>query len=203
MRTATSSSATATDVSGLSLRPAVAEDLPEITALYAAEVRERVATYEYAAPDVAEMIRRWQAIVAQGYPYLVATLDGRFAGYAYASSYRSRDGYRWTVEDTVYVVPEFHGRGIGRALLERLIAECTASGYRQMVAVVGEGANAASIALHARLGFRTVGVFRGLGRKHGRWLDTVQMQRALGPGDGTDPEPPVPPPTQGPSDERP
>lgn len=194
MPTPTCSSATATDVDGLVLRPAEAADLPDIAALYAAEVRDGVATYEYAAPDVAEMTRLWQAITAQGYPYLVAILDGRFAGYAYASSYRSREGYRWTVEDTVYVVPDCHGRGVGRALLERLIAECTARGYRQMVAVVGEGANAASMALHARLGFRTVGVFRGLGRKHGRWLDTVQMQRALGAGDATDPEPPASPP---------
>lgn len=167
---------------GLALRSAVADDLPAIRALYAHEVDENVATYEYTAPDEAEMVRRWQAIVAQGYPYLVAEYDGRFAGYAYASSYRTREGYRWTVEDTVYVHPDFVGRGIGRALLGRLIDDCTALGLRQMVAVVGDVTNQASIALHERLGFRTVGVFSGLGRKHGRWLDTVQMQRALGPG---------------------
>lgn len=171
-----------------SIRNATATDLPAITALYAREVDENVATYEYAAPDEEEMTRRWQGVVAQGYPYFVAEWDGAFAGYAYASSYRTREGYRWTVEDTVYVHPDFIGRGIGRALLQRLIDDCTALGLRQMVAVVGDITNAASIALHERLGFRTVGVFQGLGRKHGRWLDTVQMQLALGPGNETPPD---------------
>jgi L-amino acid N-acyltransferase YncA len=174
-------------VTTLNIRPATAGDLPAITALYAGEVRDHVATYEYEAPDQAEMQRRWQAVVAQGLPYLVAELDGRFAGYAYASSYRTREGYRWTVEDTVYVHPDCMGRGIGSALLGRLIEDCTALGLRQMVAVVGDVSNVASIALHERFGFRTVGVFRGLGRKHGRWLNTVQMQRALGDGDTTPP----------------
>ncbi|NUO74532.1 MAG: N-acetyltransferase [Lysobacter sp.] len=169
------------------VRAAVAGDLAAITQLYALEVREGVATYEYAVPDQAEMSRRWQAVLAQGYPYLVAELDGAFAGYAYASSYRSREGYRWTVEDTVYVQPGCQGRGVGRALLQALIDDCQARGYRQMVAVIGDGTNTASVALHERLGFRTVGVFRGLGRKHGRWLDTVQMLRPLGPGDAEPP----------------
>lgn len=171
----------------LLIRSAAVTDLPAITALYGQEVRDHVATYEYVEPDEAEMTRRWQAVVAQGYPYLVAERDGRFAGYAYASGYRTREGYRWTVEDTVYVHPAFVGQGIGRALLQRLIDDCTALGLRQMVAVVGDVTNAASIALHERLGFRTVGIFQGLGRKHDRWLDTVQMQRALGPGHESDP----------------
>jgi len=191
MRTAICCGAIAIDVavtSSLLLRPAVARDLVAITALYAREVRAGVATYEYAEPDEAEMTRRWQAVLSQGLPYLVAECDGRFAGYAYASSYRAREGYRWTVEDTVYVHPEFTGRGVGRALLQRLIDECTALGHRQMVAVIGDRTNTASIALHEKLGFRLVGVFEGLGRKHGRWLDTVQMQRALGPGAGLPPE---------------
>ena len=174
--------------SSLRIRAASADDLPAITALYAAEVRDGVATYEYAEPDQAEMTRRWQAIVDQGYPYLVAELDGRFAGYGYLSSYRTREGYRWTVEDTVYVDPALHGRGIGRALLQRLIDLGEAAGFRQMVAVIGDGSNLGSVALHERMGFRTAGVFPGLGRKHGRWLDTVQMVRALGPGDTRDPE---------------
>lgn len=166
----------------LVVRDAIADDIPAITALYADEVEHRVATYELTPPDAAEMARRWHAIVDAGYPYLAAELDGRFAGYAYASSYRSREGYRWTVEDTVYVAPTAQGRGVGRSLLAALIERCEMLGFRQMVAVIGEPANGASVALHANLGFRTVGVFTGLGRKHDRWLDTVQMQRALGPG---------------------
>lgn len=165
------------------IREATPADVPAIAALYADEVRERVATYEYDVPDETEMGRRMREVMAAGYPYIVAELDGRFAGYAYASSYRTRIGYRWTVEDTVYIPAEFQGRGIGRALLQDLIERCEARGYRQMVAVIGEPANAASVILHEKLGFETVGVFRGLGRKHGRWLDTVQMQRPLGRGD--------------------
>jgi len=173
----------------LHLRPAVAADIADITDLYGRELREGVATYELVAPDEAEMARRWQALVSQGFPYLVAEHAGSFAGYAYASTYRTREGYRWTVEDTVYVLPEFNGRGIGHALLARLIAECEALGFRQMVAVIGDRTNVASVVLHEHLGFRTVGVFSGLGRKHGRWLDTVQMQRALGLGADGDPDP--------------
>jgi phosphinothricin acetyltransferase len=173
---------------GLLIRPAVADDMSAITALYSREVDEHVATYEYIAPDEAEMTRRWRGIIDQGFPYFVAELDGRFAGYAYASSYRTREGYRWTVEDTVYIEPWAQGQGVGRALLERLIDECQVLGFRQMVAVIGDVSNSASVALHQRLGFRTVGVFAGLGRKHGRWLDTVQLQRALGLGADSDPE---------------
>jgi L-amino acid N-acyltransferase YncA len=171
----------------LNIRDASEADIPAIAALYADEVRERVATYEYDVPDEAEMAQRMRAVQAAGYPYFVAERDGRFAGYAYASSYRSRIGYRWTVEDTVYIVPEHQGQGVGKALLQRLIDACETSGFRQMIAVIGEPANGASVALHEKLGFRTVGVFQGLGRKHGRWLDTVQMQRALGAGDGAAP----------------
>lgn len=169
------------------IREATESDVAPITALYADEVRERVATYEYDVPDEVEMLRRMRDIIAAGYPYIVAEADGEFAGYAYASSYRSRIGYRWTVEDTVYIEPRFQGRGIGKQLLQSLIDACQARGYRQMIAVIGEPANGASVALHEKLGFRTVGIFQGLGRKHGRWLDTVQMQRALGSGDADAP----------------
>ncbi|ALN85578.1 acetyltransferase family protein [Lysobacter capsici] len=176
----------------LQLRPAVESDLAAIHALYAVEVREHLATYEYDVPDLAEMRRRWRAIVDAGYPYLVAECDGAFAGYAYATSYRTRIGYRWTVENSVYIEPVFHGRGIGRALMLRLIDDCTALGFRQMVAVIGDGSNAASVALHERLGFKLAGVFHGLGRKHGRWLDTVQMLRPLGDGNVGEPDENVP-----------
>jgi phosphinothricin acetyltransferase len=167
----------------LQLRAATLADIPAIQRLYALEVRDGVATYEYDAPDEAEMARRMRDLLEKGFPYLVAELDGVFAGYAYASSYRSRTGYRWTVEDTVYVKAEAQGKGVGRALLARLVADCEALGFRQMVAVIGESGNGASVALHERLGFTTIGIFPGLGRKHGRWLETVQMQCALGNGD--------------------
>lgn len=171
----------------LQLRKATLADIPHIHAVYEREVREGVATYEYQAPDEAEMARRLQELVTAGYPFLVAELDGAFAGYAYASTYRGRAGYRWTVEDTVYVAADAQRRGVGRALLTRLIVECEALGFRQMVAVVGEPGNGASVVLHEKLGFRIIGIFPGLGRKHGRWLDTVQMQRALGSGNNEAP----------------
>jgi L-amino acid N-acyltransferase YncA len=162
------------------VRTANEADVAAIAAIYAAEVRDFVNTYEYDAPDEAEMLRRMQGIVEAGYPYLVAEVDGEIAGYAYASSFRARIGYRFTVENSVYVAAEWQGRGIGSALLGRLIADCESHGFRQMVAVIGEAANAGSIRLHERFGFRHIGTFPGIGLKHGRWLDTVFMQRPLG-----------------------
>lgn len=167
----------------LSIRDVTPADMPAISAVYASEVRDHVNTYEYDVPDEAEMQRRMQGIVESGYPYLVAEAGGQLLGYAYASSYRARAGYRFTVENSVYVAAGWQGHGVGAALLERLIAECEARGYRQMIAVIGEPANTASIRLHEKFGFQLIGVFRGIAWKHGRWLDTVQMQRALGRGD--------------------
>ncbi len=164
------------------IRPATEADVPAIAAIYAVEVRERVNTYEYEVPDEAEMRTRMRRTLEAGYPYLAAELDGAVVGYAYAGSYRSRIAYQWTVENSVYVADAAHGRGIGTALMQALIVECERRGYRQMVAVIGEPANTASIRLHERLGFTLIGVFPSLAWKHGRWLDTVQMQRALGPG---------------------
>ncbi len=157
-------------------------DIAAIAAIYAVEVTDFVNTYEYDIPDPGEMLRRMQDIVARGFPYIVAEVDGQVAGYAYANTYRTRVAYQWTVENSVYVDARFQGRGVGTTLLQALIDACVARGYRQMVAVIGEPTNTASIKLHERFGFQLVGVFRGLGRKHGRWLDTVQMQRALGDG---------------------
>ncbi|KIP81370.1 GNAT family N-acetyltransferase [Stenotrophomonas sp. CFBP8980] len=162
-------------------------DITAITAIYAVEVTDFVNTYEYDIPEAAEMLRRMQDIVARGFPYLVAEVDGEVAGYAYANTYRTRVAYQWTVENSVYVDARFQGQRVGTTLLQALIDACTARGYRQMVAVIGEPTNTASIKLHERFGFHLVGVFQGLGRKHGRWLDTVQMQRALG--DGADSAP--------------
>lgn len=171
------------------LRPAVSSDIPAITAIYGPNVREGVASFEYEAPDEAEMARRHEAIVAGGYPYLVAEIDGVVVGYAYASTYRSRPGYRYSVENSVYVAPEAHGKGVGKALLTLLVAECAERGYRQMIAVIGNLGNAGSIALHRACGFTVVGVLPSIGWKHGRWVDSVLMQRALGEGDRTSAEP--------------
>lgn len=171
----------------LILRDATPADVPAITAIYAAEVRDHVNTYEYDIPDEAEMARRMGAVLDAGYPYLVAEDSQGLAGYAYANSYRARIGYRLTVENSVYVAAGRQGRGIGAALLERLIAECQARGYRQMIAVIGEPTNTASIRLHEKFGFHLVGIFRGIAWKHERWLDTVQMQRSLGPGNNEPP----------------
>jgi phosphinothricin acetyltransferase len=169
------------------IRDVSESDIAAITAIYAVEVTDFVNTYEYDVPDAAEMQRRMHDIVARGFPYLVAEIDGEVAGYAYANTYRTRVAYQWTVENSVYVDARFQGQRVGTTLLQALIDACTSRGYRQMVAVIGEPTNTASIKLHERFGFHLVGVFQGLGRKHGRWLDTVQMQRALG--DGADSAP--------------
>jgi L-amino acid N-acyltransferase YncA len=171
----------------LEIRPTSVADLPSITEIYEHAVREGTATFELVPPDLAEMTRRFQALVDSGFPYLVAELDGDVAGYAYASSYRPRPAYRFTVENSVYLRPHVHRRGIGRQLLERLIAECEVRGFRQMIAVIGDSANAASIGVHAACGFQMIGTHPSVGLKFGRWLDTVMMQRELGAGAKTVP----------------
>ena len=172
----------------VTVRAAVAGDLAALAAIYTHHVETGLGTFELAAPDGAEMRRRWQDVVERGLPYLVAVLPERaVAGYAYASPYRARPGYRYTVEDSVYVDPDCTGQGAGRALLAALIAACAPLGYRQMVAVIGGSDNAASIGLHAALGFERVGCLTAVGRKFDRWVDTVLMQRALGSGGATAP----------------
>jgi phosphinothricin acetyltransferase len=168
--------------SGLIVRAAAAADLPTLTAIYAHAVLFGTATFEIEPPDEAEMTRRFRELAEGGFPYLVAEHGGAVRGYAYAGLYRTRVAYRYTLEDSIYIAPQFHGRGIGRALLDRLLAEATAAGFRQMVAVIGDTAQHASIALHRAAGFRSVGTFEAVGYKFGRWLDTVLMQRALGAG---------------------
>jgi L-amino acid N-acyltransferase YncA len=174
-------------MSKLAIRPAAAADITAVTAIYANAVQYGTASFEIDPPDAGEMARRFRGIAGAGLPYLVAELDGAVRGYAYAGPYRTRIAYRCTLEDSIYVAPEFHGRGIGRALLDRLVAEATARGFRQMIAVIGDSAQVASIALHRAAGFRLVGTFEAVGFKFGRWLDTVLMQRALGPGASTAP----------------
>lgn len=171
----------------LLIRPGEEADIPAIAAIYAHHVRTGTASFETDPPAEQEMRRRRADLIQRGYPYLVAASDAAVLGYAYAGSYRARPAYRNTVENSVYVRPDALRRGIGRRLLERLITECSARGFRQMVAIVGDSANFASIRLHERAGFRRVGVLTSVGFKHGRWLDTVLLQRALGDGDARPP----------------
>ncbi|MFN3447261.1 MAG: GNAT family N-acetyltransferase [Roseococcus sp.] len=163
-------------------------DVPALTAIYAHWVRHGRASFELDPPTEAEMARRRQAVLDQGYDHLVAEAGGRVLGYAYAAAFRSRPAYRFTVENSVYVAPGLHRAGAGRALMEALIARCTAKGFRLMVAVIGDSANAASIGLHAAMGFRHAGLLPGTGWKHGQWVDTVLMTRPLGPGISSPPE---------------
>ena len=171
----------------LTIRAATAADITAITAIYDRAVRHGTASFELEPPDAVEMARRQQALIDGGYPYLVAEAEGAIAGYAYAGAYRPRPAYRWSVEDSVYVAPAMHRRGIGAALLGRLIAEAEQRGFRQMIAVIGDSAQTPSIALHAALGFRRIGAVENVGFKFGRWLDTVLMQRELGAGAGKPP----------------
>jgi L-amino acid N-acyltransferase YncA len=162
-----------------SIRPATPADIAAISRIYAHAVRHGTASFELEPPDEAEMARRQEALLTEGFPYLVAEAGGMVMGYAYASPYRARPAYRFTVEDSVYIAAEAQRRGIGRLLLDRLIVESEARGYRQMIAIIGDSAQTASIALHGATGFRLIGTFEAVGFKFGRWLDTVLMQRPL------------------------
>ncbi len=188
MRMATCSSATATETGDrLVVRDAVPGDAACIAAIYAHEVLHGTSSYEIEAVPPAGIVDRMATGIAAGYPWLVALTGRGMAGYAYASGYRSRPGYRWTVEDSVYVSPSYQGRGVGRCLLGALIQRCTEGGFRQMIAVIGDAENRASIALHERAGFVEAARFPGIGRKHGRWFTNVQMLRALGEGASSPP----------------
>jgi phosphinothricin acetyltransferase len=169
------------------IRSANEADLPVITEIYDHAVRHGTATFELIPPDLAEMTRRFRALRDGGFPYLVAEFEGAVAGYAYAGPYRPRPAYRFTVENSIYLAPAIHRRGIGRQLLARLIGECEARGYRQMIAVIGDSANAGSIGVHTRAGFTMIGTHPAVGLKFGRWLDTVMMQLPLGEGSTTIP----------------
>jgi phosphinothricin acetyltransferase len=164
------------------IRPATLADIPAITRIYAHAVEHGTASFELTPPDEAEMTRRMQAILDGKFPYIVAEIDHAVAGYAYASLYRTRPAYRFTVEDSVYVAPHIHRRGVGKALLMKLIEACTALGLRQMIAVIGDSNQAASIGVHKACGFTDAGNLHAIGWKFGRWRDTPMMQLALGPG---------------------
>lgn len=171
----------------ISIRPAIASDIPGITEIYGHAVRHGTASFEIDPPSEAEMGRRFEETVGGNYPYFAADLDGTLSGFAYARAFHARPAYRWTVEDSIYVAPAAIRTGVGRALLFRLIVECDLLGFRQMIGVIGDSANAASIELHRQAGFRVVGTFEAVGFKFGRWLDTVLMQRTLGEGARTKP----------------
>ena len=175
----------------VSIRPVRPTDIAAITKIYAHAVRHGRASFELDPPDTNEMTQRLAALSAGGFPYLVAETKGGMGssvlGYAYAGPYRARPAYRLTVEDSVYIAPDAQRQGLGRLLLERLIVESEARGYRQMIAVIGDSAQHASIALHAALGFRIIGTFEAVGWKFDRWLDSVLMQRPLGHGAASEP----------------
>ena len=170
------------------VRPAGPQDLPAIQAIYAHHVLKGLASFEEVPPPLEELRRRHDEVVSRGLPWLVADFGGTVAGYGYCAPYRARSAYRYALEDSVYVREDMVGRGVGSALLAELIRRCEALGYRQVVAVIGDSANLASINLHAAFGFLRVGTLRSVGFKFGRWTDSVLMQRPLGPGDATPPE---------------
>ena len=169
------------------LRTATPADIPAITRIYAHAVETGTASFELEPPDQPEMARRMTALLDGGFPYIAAEIGGTLAGYAYAGPYRPRRAYRFSVEDSIYVDPSVQRKGVGRALLSRLIEESERRGYRQMVAVIGDSAQTPSIEIHRALGFRMIGNIENVGYKFDRWLDTVLMQRALGAGAATKP----------------
>ncbi|MCT7661888.1 GNAT family N-acetyltransferase [Mycobacterium deserti] len=163
----------------VTVRPAAPDDLDAICAIYAHYVQAGVATFELTPPDRSEWLRRFSAIVDAGLPFLTAEIDGEVAGYAYCAPWKTRPAYRHTVEDSVYVAPDALGRGVGGRLLDALIADCTDAGMREIIAVIVDADGAASLALHSHRGFVEAGRLRSVGFKHGRWLDTVLLQRSL------------------------
>lgn len=161
------------------IRDAAESDFPAIAAIYADHVLTGLASFEEKPPAAQILTERWRSVLSHGLPYLVAEADGRVAGYSYAGPYRSRSAYRFTIEDSVYIARGSAGRGLGSALLATLIERCEGGPWRQMVAVIGDRDNHASITLHRKFGFRHVGTLERVGFKFGRWIDSVLMQRAL------------------------
>jgi L-amino acid N-acyltransferase YncA len=169
------------------VRPATPDDLAAIQSIYAHHVLHGLASFEEAPPALDEIRRRYEEVTSRGLPWLTAEFGGVVIGYGYCAPYRARSAYRHALEDSIYVRPGSEGRGVGAALLRALIERCEALGYRQIIAVIGDSGNAASINLHASFGFLRVGTLRSVGFKFGRWVDSVIMQRPLGSGDATRP----------------
>jgi len=172
----------------IEIRDAADGDMAAIQKIYADHVLNGLASFEIEPPSVEDLSGRRKEVLKRGLPYLAADLDGELVGYCYASTYRPRPGYRYSIEDSVYVASGLAGKGIGRALLSTLIARCEKGPWRQMIAIIGDSGNAASIGLHRSLGFRHTGTFEAVGWKHGRWVDSVLMQRTLGEGAASSPE---------------
>jgi phosphinothricin acetyltransferase len=171
----------------LVVRPAVAGDMAAVQAIYAHHVRHGLASFEDDPPDLAEITRRWRDVVDKSLPYVVGEQAGEVLGYAYAAPYRTRPAYRFTLENSVYVREGVQQKGVGQAVMRVVLAECDTRGYRQMIAVIGDSANEGSIRLHERLGFSRVGLLTAVGFKFDRWVDSVLMQRPLGPGAASPP----------------
>ena len=163
------------------------EDAEAVAAIYGHHVRHGTASYDVEPASTEETLAKIRRIAGAGWPFIVAEEDGELAGYAYATQFRDRAAYAWTCENSIYVHPDRQGRGVGKVLLDELCARAERSGFRQMIAVIG-GAEPASIALHSKCGFREVGRLHAAGWKHGRWLDNVYMQKALGPGSSEPPK---------------
>jgi phosphinothricin acetyltransferase len=171
----------------IEIRDSTQTDIAAIHAIYAHYVRHGSATFEEVPPAIDELVLRRASILERGLPFIVAESAGRVVGYSYATAFHSRAAYRYTIEDSIYVAHGLGGHGIGSALLRELVARCEAGPWRQMIAVIGDSGNGASIALHRRMGFRPVGTLNSTGFKFGRWVDVVLMQRPLGAGDATPP----------------
>lgn len=167
----------------MNIRPAALADIADMHSIYEHAVLHGTGSYELDPPDETELARRFSTNTGNGFPWILAEEGGVILAYAYASPFRTRPGYRWLIEDSIYVAPEAKGKGIGKALLMHLIELCTALGFHQMVAVIGDGkGNKGSVALHASLGFRHAGTIEGSGFKFGQWIDTVMMQYSMNGG---------------------
>lgn len=176
-------------MSDIQIRSAQPADLPTITEIYSDAVLNGTATYEIDPPDLKEMTSRFHSLTSDGFPYVVAAQHGEVIGYAYASYFRARPAYWWMVEDSIYITPKAKGKGLGKILMQRLIDDCTALGFRQFIAVIGDGhEDSASVRLHSKAGFRHCGKIEASGFKHGRWLDTVLMQLDMNGGAATLPD---------------